>query len=529
MSTAYKRLGYAAWVLLICGFAALYALHLQADFPNHSPWYRDWAKYTDEGWYSNAATRAHLFGQWYLRGDFNPAAAVPLLPALEWLLFFVTGVSVGAARGLAVGLFFCSLLLSYLLLRVRGPAWVALLAVTLLVTSPFLYSFSRLALLEPVLTALMLAALNLAVRLPHMRRPAWGAVFIGLLYTLMLLTKTTAVFLLPALGWAIWLPLRKRRTDALRRLLTVLATSGITFAAWMALLTAKGLLVDYRYLIFINTYPKPSGMLWPAVSLWWSLHGTLWADHILEPLAAVVTVAALAAWRTRWGRGLLLDPVFGAAVLTVCGYLMFMTYQDHPQPRYFALVFVFSALVIALGAGALVSAAGETARAGWAVLAIASTAAVVNGAWTVSYAAHPEYTYVTAARELVRYIDEHPNGRRLLVSISGDEIALMAHLPTLCDDFSTPVPGIPDLPAKIAYYQPGWYAAWNDLDPGTLADLHSHFTLEQVARFHALDDPDRNVLVLFKLHPLAPGMARGQNDANLRVPLPGDKIDIPIE
>src|ERR1700678_3954507 len=161
-----KRGLIALWVVVIGLFAVLHALHLRADFPNHSPWYMDWAKYTDEGWYGNAAVRAHLFGNWHLRGDFNPAPAVPVWPFLAWVLFFFTGVTIQVARGLAIAIFFGNLLLCHMLLRVRGPRWVGLLAVTLLVTSPFLYCFSRLAILEPMLTTLMLGALNLAVRLP---------------------------------------------------------------------------------------------------------------------------------------------------------------------------------------------------------------------------------------------------------------------------------------------------------------------------------------------------------------------------
>ena len=202
-----KRWLTTIWLLIVVFFALLHALHLSADFPNHTPWHMDWAKYTDEGWYGNAAIRAHLFGHWYLAGDFNPAPALPLWPFLEWVLFFFTGVTIQAARGLAVACFCCSLLLSYLLLRARGPRWVAMLAVTLIATSPFLYCFSRLAILEPLLTTLTLAALNIAVRLPRLRRPVAASVAIGLLFTLMMLTKTTALFLLPALGWAMLLPL----------------------------------------------------------------------------------------------------------------------------------------------------------------------------------------------------------------------------------------------------------------------------------------------------------------------------------
>jgi hypothetical protein len=152
---------------------------------------------------------------------------------------------------------------------------------------------------------------------------------------------------------------------------------------------------------------------------------------------------------------------------------------------------------------------------------------MVNGASTLSFAAHPEYTFVNAARQLTDYIDQHPNGSRLLVSISGDEITLITHLQSLCDDFSMHTPQFPDLGAKLAYYKPGWWATWNDIDPGTLEDLHTHYSLEQVAEFKALDDPERNVLVLFKLHPLPePRVIEGNN---LQQPLPGDKIDIMIE
>jgi hypothetical protein len=88
---------------------------------------------------------------------------------------------------------------------------------------------------------------------------------------------------------------------------------------------------------------------------------------------------------------------------------------------------------------------------------------------------------------------------------------------------------MPDLASKLAFYQPGWYATWNDLDPGTLEDLHSRFSLEQVASFRAFDDPERNLLVLFKLHPLPGGQVRSPGNQNLQIPLPGDKIEIPVE
>src|ERR1700733_3875325 len=103
-------------LLVAAVFLALHALHLNADFPNHSPW-MDWSKYTDEGWYGDGAIRHFQRGQWYVAGDFNPAIALPVWPLVEAALFRFTGVNLTAARALTVGIFSLILLVSYLLLR----------------------------------------------------------------------------------------------------------------------------------------------------------------------------------------------------------------------------------------------------------------------------------------------------------------------------------------------------------------------------------------------------------------------------
>lgn len=513
-----------AWVLAIIGFAVLYAWHLRADFPNGSPWMMDWAKYTDEGWYGKAAVRAHLFGNWYLAGDFNPAVVVPVWPFAEWLLYFFTGVSVQAARGLAVGCFFASLALSYLLLRSRGPKWMALLAVTMAVTSPFVYSFSRLAILEPLQTTLTLATLNVAVRLPRMKRPVLASVWIGLLYALAVLTKTTAAFLAPAVAWAVLMPLWHERGKALKCALAAAATAALVYGAWLGLVLRLGLMPDYRYFLVVTHFTLPDGYAWPLAAFWWSFHGLLWIDHSLVPLAGALVVGAVLTWRAEWSRKLRGDPVFGAALLGVAGMVLFMTVQDHPQPRYIlaASFLIFS--VVALGANALLAQGGWARRAGWCVITLVGCATVVHAAKTIEYATHPEYTWVNAAEKLTQYIDAHPNGKRELVSVSGDDITLMTHLPTLCDEIS-----FEDLGEKVERYQPGWYASWHGIDPVILSELHTHESVEQVASFPALDDPERNVLVLFKLHPLPGGKERDEDGPGMTAPLPGDKIDVPVE
>src|ERR1017187_8325313 len=152
----------AALLAIAAIFFALHFVHLRADFPNHSVW-MDWAKYTDEGWYGDAAIRHYQLGHWNVPGDFNPAAALPVWPALEMVLFGVTGVSLVAARALTVVIFGLILLCCYVLIRrwpnalsanrddarnavaskVRRPSLAPAIAVLLLAVNPFCYAFSQ--------------------------------------------------------------------------------------------------------------------------------------------------------------------------------------------------------------------------------------------------------------------------------------------------------------------------------------------------------------------------------------------------
>jgi hypothetical protein len=388
-----------------------------------------------------------------------------------------------------------------------------------------------LAILEPLLIAQTLLTLNLAVRMSRMRRPLLISVALGFLFAVMMLTKTTAIFLIPAPLWAMALSMRQEQKPFIRYLITAAGTAIASYGLWLLLVWRLGFMADYRYLFFVNAYPKPRELYWPLIAAFWSFHGGLWADHVLMPLAVLVGFAAALAWILR-GRGLMADPLFGASIAASTGYVLFMTFQNHPQPRYFTVVAVFSFIQLTRGMEVLVSKEERGLYThpkfervvGWAVLMATIAAVGVNSVRTLNYALHPSYTFVNAAQQLTAYIDAHPNGNRQLMSVSGDEISLITKVPALCDDFGTV-----DLPARSARYMPGWYAAWNSLDPGTLEDLHTRFSLEQAASFRAFDDPTRNVLVLFKLHPLPGNRVRDYNGHALAKPLPGDTIQIPIE
>src|SRR5208283_4292950 len=138
---------------------------------------------------------------------------------------------------------------------------------------------------------------------------------------------------------------------------------------------------DYKYYFLVNTYPKPKEFYWPLLSFWWSLHGLLKIDHSLIPLAGAVVLAATVGCRSAWGRKLWRDPLFGASLWAVAGYVLFMTLQNHPQPRYFAVPAFFCFFVVVLGANTLLDRTGRpnppgqpnlTRRFGWAVVVVAA-------------------------------------------------------------------------------------------------------------------------------------------------------------
>ena len=177
------------FLMIATVFLALHFVHLRADFPNHSPWV-DWAKYTDEGWYGDAAIRHYLRGTWRLPGDFNPAAALPVWPFLEALVFRFTGVGIVAARALTVCVFACVLTLAFFIVRLNGGGkepqqqsrtLFGAVAVLLMAVSPFLFVFTRMAILEPLLVLLMSSCLLAAYAVRSSRSPLVLAAFLGLL------------------------------------------------------------------------------------------------------------------------------------------------------------------------------------------------------------------------------------------------------------------------------------------------------------------------------------------------------------
>ena len=511
-------------LLLSAIFLVLHAFHLNADFPNHSPW-MDWSKYTDEGWYGDAAIRHFQRGHWYVPGDFNPAAALPVWPFLESIVFHFTGVSAVAARALAVSIFALILLTSYALLarwqQISGASRNSLapaIAVLLLAVSPFCYAFTRMAILEPLLILLTLLALLTASHLGPAERRTHGSLqrqlpsapyplvpsFLGLLFTLMVLTKTTAIFLLPAIAWLLWARAGYRLRPFLRLATPAAATAIATWLAYFLFVVRPHFLSDYRYLFSANAYTG----ITPATALAIfsdTIVDGLWIGHLLYSLALLAVVLVLIDLR-RYRT----NPLIAALLFWVGGYIAFLAYHDNLQPRYYLVVAVPLTLLIPLVFETFWTPTPSSASptqprlrhplAAAALLAALVATVLLGAHQTLLYVRHPEYTFANAAAQIRAVIDadrrKNPTHSSLVLSISGSNLSLMTGLPSICDDFGTM-----ELPDRVQAYHPGWYVAWNQVEDDKMDALSPLYHLQRVAAFPAMDDPERNLLILYRLDP----------------------------
>ena len=488
---------HAALLLLAVALLALHFVHLRADFPNHSPW-NDWAKYTDEGWYGDAAIRYYLRGAWHLPGDFNPGAALPVWPVLEGLVFRFTGVGILAARVLAVCVFGCSLVCCYALLTIPGDErgreqpfrrLFAAAAAAILAASPFLYVFSRMAILEPLLVLWVLLALLTAytVRFAAAR---WTRVTVaaalGAIVACMIGTKTTAIFLLPAIAWMLWDSVEWKPRRMLRLTCMASVVAVLLWAAYFAALARGGFLQDFRYLFAANGYTGITlQTFWPVVAE--AFHDGIWIGPLVYPLALLAAVAAV--FRPRVWR----DPVFTSLALCAAGYMAFMAYHANFQPRYYFVVAV--PLVLLLVRGALHLAAWNR-LALYGLVPLLLVLLMQEASSTVRFSRHPQYSFQSAAEHIEQVVESDPAHSHTVLSISGSNLSLMTGLPSICDDFGTMA-----LEDRIAAYKPGWFVAWNFVEDDKMEALTRFYRLTRVAEFPAMDDPDRNVMIVYRLDP----------------------------
>ncbi len=485
-----------ASTLLLASSLLLFALHyfhLAADFPHHT--WPDWARYTDEGWYAGAAPRQIFTGNWYLAGDFNPAVALPVFPALAFLLFRLTGVSIIALRAANVTLLGASLLVIWLLLRRRSGRVAASAGVFLCASSLFLYAYSRLGIVEPLLifeSLLSLLVLSFIRPGDPIRKVLTLCAVAGILLAAMVLTKTPGLFLFPA---AFYL-LLQRCGFSLRRsclpALVMAAVAAVLLLAWLGMIRHLGLGEDFHHLFSINGGGANRRTILPK--LWLVLSDAVSLGPALLGCAAVAIPAALLARRRN------LPPLLMPCILGVLGYAIFITYRGWIEPRYYLIPMPLLAIATVLSIQTLAASRLLLLRASaWALGAILLLSCIVQSATMLRWTLHPSYSYVDAARSLYTLIDRDSCSNRVVLGSVSQETALLTGQPGVQ---LTDVDGLMPLRDEILRYQPGWYIGFDEVPLDTRNTLSGIDTIDLVASIPAYgDDWGHHRLNLYRLLP----------------------------
>jgi hypothetical protein len=490
---------FAMWVP-VCALSILKFFYLTADFPNDSLWMIDQAKFTDEGWWGSAAVMHALTGHWYVPGDYNPAVALPVWPLLLSAMFHFTGVSVVAARALNVAISIATLGVVFALVRrytrlqSEAPALVAIL---LLAASPFAFVFNRLAILD-TLVVFEFCLLMLAASFASARR-LWPLAAMTILITVMILTKTTAVLLVPAIFWLAWSAMDRSAGGLWRVAVSSALLPAVFLECYGWLVSALGYGADYKYFFDVNAMPAIDWRQTLATLYELSQNG-FWIDRVLFPVGLLILVLTVA-----WKRKLWSNPLFAASWIAIAAQAVFIfSRQDDSAPRYFLVMLPPLIFIVTLTFDLLIGHSRKTALL-LLVSMVGSVAA--NMVMMAQFLTNRDYDFRNAALSIRDMIRSHPEQKALILGVSGNQISLMTGIPSINDGYGTE-----EMADKVARYQPGWYLAWNDVAQED-HDFLSAYRLEKVASYPAFDDDDRGALTLYKLMSRAdslPGASAGR-------------------
>jgi hypothetical protein len=478
-------LAVAAWTAILA-LSILRFCFLTADFPNFSPWWIDQAKYTDEGWWASGAVMHDLLGHWYVAGDYNPAVAAPVWPVLLGLVFHFTGVSLVAARAQSVAFSIATLGVVFLLVRRYAggnAATPATLAVLLIAASPFAFVFSRLAILDS-LVVFEFCLLMLTASFASARR-IWPLVALPILVAIMILTKTTALLLAPAVFWLAWNAMERKLAVLPRAILAIGVLPAALFAGYVALVSRLGYGDDYKYFFDANGMPDIAWERSFAVILSLLQSGS-WVDRILYPIGLLILALSIV-----WKRRLWSNPLFAASWIALAAQAYFLFHrQDDFAPRYFLILLAPLVLIVVLAFGEL--AIGNRRFAAIFLFALVISAAM-NVATIFQFVVHRQYQFCDAAASIQKIVTSDPRQNPLIFGVSGSQISLMTGIPSINDSYGTQ-----DMAQKVLLYQPGWYLAWNGIAEEHRAPLVP-FRLEEVSSYPVFDDDERDQLILYKM------------------------------
>ena len=365
-------------------------VYLEADFPIQLT--KSGAPMSDEGWSSNAAVRYWLFGYWYLPGDVNRVIMQPTFHLLQWVTLGILGVSLPAARLTAILLFLGLTILMARTIQIQSGLVGGLVAAALLTTDFHLFAYSRIALIDLPMLFFVIASLWLMVTLGS-KRAFLGGVLAGLACSLALLTKSTALFAMPAL---------------LLIAATGIETSRLRLRRSLAFLAATVLSTGTHFSLVMRFFPEDLPVWWFLIASkirgggpgrWERAWSAIRIMGGRDPLLCVALLISAIVILLHWRKTSLASQRISLFYLLGAASLFAVIASTHYQPvRYFV---PFIALAIGIVSLATALAISDENRS--VAIALVLLVALHIGLGThriVDYLAHPKWSYSIFCEQL---------------------------------------------------------------------------------------------------------------------------------
>lgn len=512
-----SRKAWSGSLLLLLAAALLIGArfwNLEADMPLSLT--RSGMPYTDEGWYNSNAYNFVRFGQWHMPLSLNLGVNLPVYALMQIVGLKFLGPSLGSARAVVVVCSLVLILAGHLWLRrdlSRRAAWLFTL---LAGTNFFLFGYSRLALLEIPLALFILLSFYAALT-PAARRPRLSAALSSLACAAAMLTKSTAMPMLPVALYVLWRrdPNRRQRVVCCALFVAIQAAvvGGYYVAAarlwpedtrnflihnfasggtWLAqfIPTTPAALPPESDADIAATHPPladdeepaPSSTPSPAAREHWlyvqlrSCYATLRVGILSDPLlcggAAVFGALALLLSRDL-RRNLLVQ----STLLWLTGYFVLVVFKHYWPFRYYVPVIVL-VLVLSAAAWEALARRGSIALPGlFALVLLASVgASLYRTGW---YLSTPRFSWMEMARDVDRTVRRE----------AGDDATLLGNGATMVT-MATGLHGIEDrrglgtLERRVRHYRPGYYLVRGDLPADRVQPvLDKLYSMELLKRY----------------------------------------------
>jgi 4-amino-4-deoxy-L-arabinose transferase-like glycosyltransferase len=489
-----RRRLWFVWVpffVLMVVINGLRFVHLDADFPPGITTSR--ALYTDEGLYSFNAIRMSAGRSWYVPGELNTSINLPVASILQVSAFRVSGHSLIVARSLVAVSAILLIAVSFALTLRYAPRVSAMLVAVALSCDFLLFSYSRLAILDVVMTAVVALAVLTASSI-RQKYFVLTAVLAGLLIGIAALTKTTAVCAIPAvlyLGTA-GTPGSTRRRQVVGIILVscALVVGGYNALAWYSYPR------DYIYFHRIAEVRLASGPLDFARNFVLSVLNTIRFDPWVS-LTALGSAAVLFNISTAFRSNTLVR----TSAIWILGFLVTLSITSYQPSRYFVVVLVPMAMLC----GVAISHIGDLLPTRVSATAVRVTIVVclltVN-IWHIgTYLRHPKYSFARMAREVGTIVNASTGNRHpgVLLGNMAASVSFESDISAISLEY-----GSQDLGTRIRTACPTHFIALEPPNDDQSRVLSSYYVVEPVKEWRVFGNYfEHQPVRLFRLRPRA--------------------------